>query len=132
MGREMLELEAEILQQQQKERGDWQPQAGGNVRNKQHKFPGAQIAEGNRACSNPPGSLLWTPRKQVAHRVQFLLGLETTGTNEGRHLAMEARNNLRRSARGEEARRQRGAKVWKEEDECRKVTAECGSALYEA
>ena len=49
----MLELETEIFQQQQKERGDWQPQAGGTVRNEQHKFPDAQIAEGNRACSNP-------------------------------------------------------------------------------
>src|SRR6185437_7868598 len=114
----MLELEAEILQQQQKERGDWQPQAGGNVRDKKHKFPGAQITEGNRACSNPPGSLLWTPPKQEAHRVQLLLGLETTGTNEGRHLTMEVRNNLRRRARGEEARRKRGAKVWKEEGDC--------------
>ena len=56
----MLKLEAEIFQQQQKERGDRQPQAGGNVRDKQHKFPGAQIAEGNRACLNPPGSLLRT------------------------------------------------------------------------
>ena len=32
--REMLKLEAEIFQQQQKERGDRQPQAGGNVRDK--------------------------------------------------------------------------------------------------
>ena len=70
---EMLKLEAEIFQQQQKERGDRQPQAGGNVRDKQHKFPGAQIAEGNRACSNPPGSLLWTPPKQAAHRVPFVV-----------------------------------------------------------
>src|SRR6185437_13301413 len=128
----MLELEAEIRQHQQKERGDRQPQAGGNVRDEHHKFPGAQIAEGNRACSNPPGSLLWTPPKQAAHRVQLLLGLEMMGTNEGRHLAMEARSNLRRRARGEEAQRQRGAKVWKEEGECGKVTAVCGSALYEA
>ena len=45
---------------------------------------------------------------------------------------LEVRNNLRRRARGEEARRQRGAKVWKEEAECGKVTAVCGSALYEA
>src|SRR6185312_13599673 len=104
----MLELEAEILQQQQEERRDRQPQAGGNVRNKQHKFPGAQIAEGNRACSNPPGSLQWTPPKQVAHRVQFLLGLETTGTNEGCHLAMEARNNLRGRARGSKAKGRKG------------------------
>src|SRR6185312_14505151 len=128
----MLELEAEILQQQQEERRNRQPHAGGNVRNIQLKFPGTQIAEGNRACSNSPGSLLWTPPKQAAHHVQFCLGLETMGTNEGRHLAMEARNNLRRRARGEEARRQRGAKVWKEEGECGKITAVCGSALYEA
>ena len=59
--REMLKLEAEIFQQQQKERGDRQPQAGENVRDEQHKFPGAQIAEGNRVCSNPPGSLRLAP-----------------------------------------------------------------------
>jgi len=127
--REMLELEAEILQQQQKERGYRQPQAGGNVRDEQHKFPGAQIAGGNQACSNPPCSLLWTPPKQAAHRVQLLLGLETTGANEGRHLAMEARNNLCRRARGEEARSQRGAKVWKEEGECEKDAAFNGTVL---
>ena len=132
MGCEVLELEAEIFQQQQEERRDRQPQVGGNVQNKQHKFPGAQITEGNRACSNPSGSLLWTPPKKAVHRVQFLLGLETTVTNEGRHLAMEARNNLRRRARGEEARRQRGAKVWKEEGECGKVTVACSSTSYEA
>jgi len=45
---------------------------------------------------------------------------------------MGARNNLRRRARDEEARKQRGAKVWKEEGECRKVIAVCGLALYEA
>jgi len=78
----MLELEAKILQQQQEERRNRQPYAGGNVRNKPLKFPGAQIAEGNRACSNPLGSLLRTPPKQAAHRVQFLFGLETTGTKE--------------------------------------------------
>src|SRR6185295_11889407 len=128
----MLELEAEILRQQQEIRRYRQPHPGGNVRNKQHKLPGAQIAEGNRACSNSPSSLLWTPPKQAAHHVQFRLGLETTGTNEGRHLAMEARNNLRRRSRGEEARRQRGAKVWKEEGKCGKVTAVRGSALNEA
>ena len=111
MGREMLELEAEILQQQHEERGDRQPQASGNVRDKQHKFPGAQIAEGNRACSNTPGSLLWTPPKQAVHRVQLLLGLEAMWTSKGRHLAMEVRSNLRRRARGEETRRQMGAKV---------------------
>ena len=105
MGREVLELEAEIFQQQQQERGDRQPQAGGNVRDKQHKFPGAQIAEGNRTCSNPPSSILCTPPKQAAHCVQVLLSLETAGTSKGCHLAMEARSNLRRRARGEEARR---------------------------
>jgi len=78
----MLELEAEILQQQQEERRNRQPHAGGNVRNKQNKFPSAQIAEGNRARSNPPGGLLWTPPKQAAHHVHFRLGLETMGTNE--------------------------------------------------
>ena len=129
MGREMLELEAEILQQQQEERRNRQPHAGGNVQNKQHKFPGAQVAEGNRACSNSPGSLLWTPPKQAAHHAQFRLGLETTGMNEGRHLAMEARNNLRRRARGEEARKQRGTRAWKEEDECEKEVAFSGTVL---
>ena len=63
MGCEMLQLEAEILQQQEEERRNRQPHAGGNVRNKQHKFSDAQIAEGNRACSNSLGSLLWTPPK---------------------------------------------------------------------
>jgi hypothetical protein len=45
---------------------------------------------------------------------------------------MEVRSNLRRRARGKEVLRQRGAKVWKEEGECGKVTAVCGSSLYEA
>ena len=111
VGSEVLELEAEVFQQQQQERRDRQPHAGGNVRNKQHKFPGAQIAEGNRACSNSPGGLLWTPPKQAAHCVQLLLSLETTGVSEGRHLAVKGWSNQRKRAREEEARRQRGAKV---------------------
>ena len=132
MGREMLELEAEILQQQQEERRDRKPQAGGNVRNKQHKFSRAQIAEGNRACSNPQAVScgLHPSRRRTVFSSSSVW--KRRGTNEGCHLAVEARNNLRRRARGEEARRQRGAKVWKEDGECEKVTAVCGSALYEA
>jgi len=49
--------------------------------------------------------------------------------DEGRHFAVEARNNLRRRARGEEARKQRGAKAWKEEGECEKEAAFSGTVL---
>ena len=59
----------------------------------------------------------------------FRLGLETAGKDEGRHFAMEARNNLCRRARGEEARKQRGTRAWKEEGECEKGAAFSGTVL---
>ena len=126
MGREVLELEAEVFQQQQQERRDRQPHAGGNVRDEQHKFPGAEVAEGNRACSDPPAGLLCAPPKQAAHRAQLFLGLETAGMNKEGHFDVEVWSNLCERAKG------KGCKGWKEEGECGKVTAVCGSSLYKA
>jgi hypothetical protein len=51
------------------------------------------------------------------------------GIDEGRHFAVEARNNLHRRARGEEARKQRGTRAWKEEGECEKEAAFSGTVL---
>jgi len=42
---------------------------------------------------------------------------------------MEPRSNLRRRARGEEARKQRGTRAWKKEGECEKEAAFSGTVL---
>ena len=129
--REVSKLEAEIFQQQEEEGGDWQPQAGGDVRGEQHKLPGAQVAEGSRACSDPPTSLLSAPPQQAAHCVQLFFSLETTGMSKGCHLTMEVKQSTRGS-KGRGSSKAKGRKGWKEEGECGKVTAVCGSSLYEA
>jgi hypothetical protein len=47
VGREVLKLEPELLQQQQKERRDRQRQPTGEVGDEQHELPGGEIAKGS-------------------------------------------------------------------------------------
>src|SRR6185312_376716 len=131
VGHQVLKLEAEVFQQQQ-ERRNRQPHAGGDVRGEQHKLPCAEVAKRNRACSDPPAGLLCTPPEQPAHRVQLFLGLEAAGMNKGCHLSVEVRSSLRGGARGKEGSKAKGRKGWKEEGECGKVTAVYGSLHYKS
>jgi predicted extracellular nuclease len=79
VGREVLRLEAELLQQQHKERRDRQHQPTGEVGDEEHKLPADEIVEGRGADMDPSGECRRTPSKQVAHQVECHLRLEALG-----------------------------------------------------
>jgi hypothetical protein len=78
-GREVLRLEAELLQQQHEERRDRQRQPVGEVGDEEHELPGGEIAEGRGADTDPSGERRRTPSEQVVHQVECHLGLEALG-----------------------------------------------------
>jgi hypothetical protein len=53
VGREVLKLEAELLQQQQEEGRDRQRQPAGEVGDEEHKLPDGEITEGRGAGVDP-------------------------------------------------------------------------------
>jgi hypothetical protein len=57
VGREVLKLEPELLQQQQEERRDWQCQPAREVGDEEHKLPDGEIAEGSGADALHPSKL---------------------------------------------------------------------------
>jgi hypothetical protein len=77
-GREVLRLEAELLQQHE-ERRDRQRQPAGEVGNEEHELSGGEIAVRRGADTDPSGERRHTPSKQVAHQVEYHLGLEVLG-----------------------------------------------------
>jgi hypothetical protein len=85
VGGEVLKLEAELLQQQQKEGRDRQRQPAGEVGDEEHELPDGEIAEGSGAGADPPSKRRRAPSKQAAHQVEHHLGLETLGTNQRGH-----------------------------------------------
>jgi hypothetical protein len=78
-GREVLRLEAELLQQQHEERRDRQRQPTGEVGDEEHELPSGEIAEGRGADTDPSGERRRTPSEQVAHQVECHLRLEALG-----------------------------------------------------
>jgi hypothetical protein len=85
LGREVLELESELLQQQQEEQRNRQHQPAEEIGDEEHKLPGSEIAEGSSAGPDPPGERRRAPSEQATHRVKRLLGLEMLGTNQHGH-----------------------------------------------
>jgi hypothetical protein len=85
VGRKVLELESELLQQQQEERRDRQRQPAGKVGDEEHLLPGGEVTEGGGAGLDPPGERRRAPSEQATHRVELLLGLETLRTNQRGH-----------------------------------------------
>jgi hypothetical protein len=75
-GREVLRLEAELLQQQHEERRDRQRQPAEEVGDEEHELPDDEIAGGRGADMDPSGERRRTPSEQVAHQVECHLGLE--------------------------------------------------------
>jgi hypothetical protein len=78
-GREVLRLEAELLQQQHEERRDRQRQPAGEVGDEEHELPDGEIVGGRGADTDPSGERRHTPSEQVAHQVECHLGLEALG-----------------------------------------------------
>jgi hypothetical protein len=85
VGREVLELEPELLQQQQEERRNRQRQSTEEIGDEEHKLPGGKIAEGNSAGPDPPGERRRAPSEHTAHRVERLLGLVVIRVNQHGH-----------------------------------------------
>jgi hypothetical protein len=81
VGREVLELESELLQQQQEERRDRQRQPAGEVGDEEHELPGGEVTEGSGTGPDPPGEHRRAPFEQAVHHVERLLSLETLRTN---------------------------------------------------
>jgi hypothetical protein len=79
VGREVLKLEAELLQQQQEERRDRQHQPTGEVGDEEHELRSGEIAEGRGAGVDPSGERRCAPSEQVAQQVECHLGLEALG-----------------------------------------------------
>jgi hypothetical protein len=67
VGREVLELESELLQQQQEERRNRQRQPAEEIGDEEHKLPSGKITEGSSAGSDPPGERRRAPPEQAAH-----------------------------------------------------------------
>jgi hypothetical protein len=76
VGRDVLRLEAELLQQQHEERRDRQRQPAGEVGDEEHKLPGGKIAEGRGTDMDPLSERRHTPFEQATHQVECHLGLE--------------------------------------------------------
>jgi hypothetical protein len=85
VGRKVLELESELLQQQQEERRDRQRQPAGEVGDKEHKLPGGEVTEGISAGPDPPSERRRAPSEQATHHVERLLSLKTLRMNQRGH-----------------------------------------------
>jgi hypothetical protein len=111
VGDEVLKLEAELLQQQQKEGRDRQRQPVGEVGDEEHKLPSGEIAEGSGTDADPPSERRRAPSEQVAHQVECHLGLVTLGTNQRGHGDCGGGELKSVNAKGQRARRQKGTAV---------------------
>jgi hypothetical protein len=78
-GREVLRLEADLLQQQHEERRDQQRQPTGEVGDEEHELFGGEITERRGADTDPSDERRHTPSEQVAHQVECHLRLEALG-----------------------------------------------------
>jgi hypothetical protein len=77
--REVLRLEAELLQQQHEERRDRQCQPAREVGDEEHKLSSGEIAVRRGTDTDLSGERRHTPSEQVAHQVECHLGLEALG-----------------------------------------------------
>jgi hypothetical protein len=76
VGREVLKLKFELLQQQQEERRDRQRQPAKDVEDEQHELPGGEITEGSDAGADSSGKPRRAPSEQVTRQVECSLRLE--------------------------------------------------------
>jgi hypothetical protein len=106
VGREVLKLKPELLQQQQKEGRDRQRQPAGDVGGEQHELLSGEIAEGGSADTDSSGEPRSAPTKQAARQVKRFLRLKTVRVTKRSHGVCGGVG----VSRG--ARRQRGASDW--------------------
>jgi hypothetical protein len=79
VGRKVLKLEPELLQQQQEERRDRQRQPAGDVGDEQNELPGGEFAERDGAGTDSLGEPRRASPKQAAHQIERCLRLEAVG-----------------------------------------------------
>jgi hypothetical protein len=117
VGRKVLKLEPELLQQQQEERRDRQRKPAGEVGDKQHELSGTEITKGSGASADPSDEHRRAPSEQAAHQVERPLRLETLGMAKtshglcGNYDGAKQRSAKAKGHRG--ARRRKGAVDWK-------------------
>jgi hypothetical protein len=85
VGREVLKLEPELLQQQQEERRDQQCQPAGDVGDEQNELPGGEVAEVDGAGADSSGETRRAPPEQATHQIECRLRLEAVGMTERSH-----------------------------------------------
>jgi hypothetical protein len=85
VGREVLKLKPELLQQQQKEGQNWQRQLARDVGGEQHELPGGKIAEGGSAGTDSSGEPWSAPPKQATHQVKRFLRLKAVRVTKRSH-----------------------------------------------
>jgi hypothetical protein len=116
VGREVLKLKPELLQQQQEEWRDRQCQSAGDVGDEQNELPDGKIAEGDGAGADSSGEPQRAPPKQAAHQVERFLGLKAAGMAKRSHgvcggAGVEQKSANAKGRRG--TRRRKGAVDWK-------------------
>jgi hypothetical protein len=85
VGREVLKLKPELLQQQQEEGRDRQRQPARDVGGEQHKLPGGEIAEGGSTGTDSSGEPWRAPPEQAAHQIKRFLRLKAVGMTKRSH-----------------------------------------------
>jgi hypothetical protein len=85
VGREVLKLKPELLQQQQKEGQDRQRQPAGDVGSEQDELSGDEITEGGSAGTDSSGEPRCAPPKQAAHQVKRFLRLKAVRVTKRSH-----------------------------------------------
>jgi hypothetical protein len=85
VGVEMMELEAELLQEQEEEGGDKRNQPAHGVRVEEDEFPRGKVTEGDFADPDLPGMFRRGPSHKAAHQVQLGLALEAARKRKRRH-----------------------------------------------
>jgi hypothetical protein len=85
VGREVLKLKLELLQQQQEEGRNRQRQPTRDVGSKQHKLPSGEIAKGGSDDTDSSGEPWRTPPKQATHQIKSFLRLKAVRMTKRSH-----------------------------------------------
>jgi hypothetical protein len=85
VGREVLKLKLELLQQQQEEGQNRQRQPARTVGGEQHELPGGEIAKGGIAGTDSSGEPWRTPPKKATHQIKRFLRLKAIRMTKRSH-----------------------------------------------
>jgi hypothetical protein len=126
----VLKLEAELLQQHQEERRDWQRQPAGDVGGEQNKLPSGEVTEGDGASADPPGERWRTPSKQVVRHIERRLSLEAVGLAKRSHGVGGGAGVEQESANAKGRRKLEGERAQQEERNRKHNCCTRGESLF--